>query len=66
MIVRLYFTFRKKETSIMKRFFVNRLVKKFTTCWKQILREHYYPDHIQDATYQAQIEELEEGEEPTG
>ena len=32
----------------------------------QILREHYYPDHIQDATYQAQIEELEEGEEPSG
>ena len=31
-----------------------------------ILREHYYLECTQDATYQAQIEELEEGEEPSG
>ena len=48
----------------MKRFFVNRLVKSLQHLETRIdeIQEHYYQNCIQDATYRAQTEELEEGE----
>ena len=63
MIVRqLHFTFGKKETIVMKKFFVNGLVRKFRTCWRHELMR--YGSTIMENVYkmQAQIDELEEGE----